>query len=82
LLFRSDWTCAEAKKEIRESSCLEGGRLVDSEGFSLRDVDNLGERQLQFVGGKSTGDYLFLSPSHQALNSFLYISSQSHISIA
>ena len=93
--FNSLSNGARAKKEIKESFLLQGGHLEDENGITVEDDDTLGERQLRFVGGRSTGDYLSLNhscqfkyihvPSHSfsitsALKLFLYISS--HISIA
>ena len=61
VIFNPAWTGAQAKKEIRESFLLQGGRLEDVDtGFTVGDDDNLGERQLRFVGGRATGDYLSL----------------------
>jgi hypothetical protein len=96
VFFNPAWTGAQAEKKIRERFLLQGGGLEDVDtGFTVGDDDNLGDRQLRFVGGRSTGDYLSLNhscqfkythvPSHSfsitsALNLFLYISS--HISIA
>jgi hypothetical protein len=90
VFFNPVWTGAQAKKEIRESFLLQGGGLEDVDtGFTVGDDDNLGDRQLRFVGGRSTGDYLSLNhscqfkyihyvPSHSfsitsALNLFLYV---------
>ena len=57
--FNPDWTGAQAKKEIRERFLLEGGGLENvNTGFPLRDDDILGDRQLRFVGGRSTGDFV------------------------
>ena len=93
--FNSLSNGARAEKKIRERFLLQGGGLEDENGITVEDDDTLGERQLRFVGGRSTGDYLSLNhscqfkythvPSHSfsitsALNLFLYISS--HISIA
>jgi hypothetical protein len=58
LRFKQDWTCGEAEKKIRENSRLEGGRLVDGEDCALRDDEHLGNRELKFVGGRSSGDFI------------------------
>ena len=90
VLFNPAWTGAQAEKKIRESFLLQGGGLEDVDtGITVGDDDILGDRQLRFVGGRSTGDYLSLNhscqfkythyvPSHSfsitsALNLFLYI---------
>ena len=93
--FKSSSTGARAKKEIRDRFLLEGGGLEDNDSVTVEDEEELGDRQLRFVGGRATGDYLSLNhscqfkythvPSHSfsitsALNLFLYISS--HFSIA
>jgi hypothetical protein len=57
--FNPTWTGVQAKKEIRESFLLQGGRLEDVvTDFTVGDDDILGERQLRFVGGRSTGDFV------------------------
>ena len=58
VFFNPAWTGAQAKKEIRERFLLQGGGLEDVDtGFTVGDDDNLGKRQLRFVGGRSTGDF-------------------------
>ena len=56
--FNSLSNGARAKKEIKESFLLQGGHLEDENGITVEDDDILGERQLRFVGGRSTGDFV------------------------
>ena len=56
--FNPTWTGVQAKKEIRERFLLQGGGLEDENGITVEDDDILGERQLRFVGGRSTGDFV------------------------
>ena len=56
--FNSLSNGARAKKEIKERFLLQGGGLEDENGITVEDDDILGERQLRFVGGRSTGDFV------------------------
>ena len=63
MTFDPAWTGAQAKKEIRDRCLFEGGGLEnDATGFIVGDDENLGERQLRFVGGISPGDFVSQSP--------------------
>ena len=62
--FNPDWTCAQAKKEIREWFLFEGGHLEDDDtGFVVGGDEKLENRHFRFVGGRRpagirSGDYL------------------------
>ena len=58
VFFNPAWTGAQAEKKIRERFLLQGGGLEDENGITVEDDDILGERQLRFVGGRSTGDFV------------------------
>ena len=62
----SVWTGAQAEKKIKERFLLEGGGLEDvANGLIVGDDEQLGIRQLRFVGGRRTGDYLSFNPACQ-----------------
>ena len=59
-------TGVEAEKEIRKRFGLEFGGLVDDDtGKIVFEDELLGNRELRFVGGRPTGDYLSFKPAYQ-----------------
>jgi hypothetical protein len=63
MTFDPAWTVTQAEKKIRDFFLFQGGGLEDDDtGFIVGDDENLGERQLRFVGGISPGDFVSQSP--------------------